>query len=64
LGLVAGFVTAPDNCGLECIGRPIGYMVGGAGVGLVVGFGVALSMGGGSEDAAEIRVALRTPSFF
>lgn len=60
-GLVLAFATAPDDCGLECLARPAGYVLVGTGIGLTVGLGVAIALDAGAEGPTRVSAALRVP---
>jgi len=53
-GLALSAVTAPDDCGFECLMRPLPYMLGGATVGLGAGIVVAIVL-----EVREDRLSLR-----
>jgi hypothetical protein len=57
-----GIATISDECDLGCLAAPAGYAVAGAGIGLIVGVGVAIVVEARRGEPSRVSVGLRIAS--
>jgi hypothetical protein len=62
-GLILALTTAPDDCDLGCVGRPILYILGGTGVGLVGGLAFSIVFEREPREPASFSAGLRLHAF-